>query len=71
MMQLGSDGVFVGSGIFKAINPAERAKAIVDAVTNFDDPKVIAEVSKGLGDAMKGIEISTIKPEERMQERGW
>ena len=71
MMQLGSDGVFVGSGIFKAINPAERAKAIVDAVTNFDDPNVIAEVSKGLGDAMKGIEISTIKPEERMQERGW
>jgi pyridoxal 5'-phosphate synthase pdxS subunit len=71
MMQLGSDGVFVGSGIFKAINPAERAKAIVDAVTNFDDPKVIAEVSKGLGDAMKGIDISTIKPEERMQERGW
>ena len=71
MMQLGSDGVFVGSGIFKAINPAERAKAIVDAVTNFDDPKVIAEVSKGLGDAMKGMDISTIKPEERMQERGW
>jgi pyridoxal 5'-phosphate synthase pdxS subunit len=71
MMQLGTDGVFVGSGIFKAINPAERAKAIVDAVTNFDDPKVIAEVSKGLGDAMKGIEISTIKPEDRMQERGW
>ena len=71
MMQLGTDGVFVGSGIFKAINPAERAKAIVDAVTNFDDPKVIAEVSKGLGDAMKGIDISNIKPEERMQERGW
>ena len=71
MMQLGSDGVFVGSGIFKSHNPAEMAKAIVDAVTNFDDPKVIAEVSKGLGEAMKGIEISTIKPEERMQERGW
>jgi pyridoxal 5'-phosphate synthase pdxS subunit len=71
MMQLGSDGVFVGSGIFKSNNPAEMAKAIVDAVTNFDDPKVIAEVSKGLGEAMKGIEISTIKPEERMQERGW
>jgi pyridoxal 5'-phosphate synthase pdxS subunit len=71
MMQLGSDGVFVGSGIFKSNNPAERAKAIVDAVTNFDDPKVIAEVSKGLGEAMKGIEISTIKPEDRMQERGW
>ncbi|MGD0818853.1 MAG: pyridoxal 5'-phosphate synthase lyase subunit PdxS [Methanomassiliicoccales archaeon] len=71
MMQLGTDGVFVGSGIFKSNNPAEMAKAIVDAVTNFDDPKVIAEVSKGLGEAMKGIEISTIKPEERMQERGW
>ncbi len=71
MMQLGTDGVFVGSGIFKANNPAERAKAIVDAVTNFDDPKVIAEVSKGLGEAMKGIEISTMKPEERMQDRGW
>jgi pyridoxal 5'-phosphate synthase pdxS subunit len=71
MMQLGTDGVFVGSGIFKSKNPAEMAKAIVDAVTNFDDPKVIAEVSKGLGEAMKGIEISTIKPEERMQERGW
>lgn len=71
MMQLGTDGVFVGSGIFKSHNPAEMAKAIVDAVTNFDDPRVIAEVSKGLGEAMKGIEISTIKPEERMQERGW
>jgi pyridoxal 5'-phosphate synthase pdxS subunit len=71
MMQLGTDGVFVGSGIFKSHNPAEMAKAIVEAVTNFDDPKVIAEVSKGLGEAMKGIEISTIKPEERMQERGW
>ena len=71
MMQLGSDGVFVGSGIFKSKNPAEMAKAVVDAVTNFDDPKVIAEVSKGLGEPMKGIEIATIKPEERMQERGW
>jgi len=71
MMQLGSDGVFVGSGIFKADNPEERAKAIVEAVTNFDDPRVLAEVSKGLGEAMKGIEISTIKPEQRLQERGW
>ncbi len=71
MMQLGTDGVFVGSGIFKSKNPPEMAKAIVDAVTNFDDPKVIAEVSKDLGEPMKGIEISTIKPEERMQERGW
>ena len=71
MMQLGSDGVFVGSGIFKSDNPAKRAKAIVEAVTHFDDPKIIAEVSKGLGDAMKGIEISTIAQEERLQERGW
>ncbi len=71
MMQLGSDGVFVGSGIFKSENPGDRAKAIVEAVTHFDDPYVIAEVSKGLGDAMHGIEISTIKPEQRLQERGW
>jgi len=63
--------VFVGSGIFKSDNPEERAKAIVEAVTNFDDPRVLAEVSKGLGEAMKGIEIATIKPEQRLQERGW
>jgi len=71
MMQLGSDGVFVGSGIFKADNPGERAKAIVEAVTHFDDPNIVAEVSKGLGDAMRGLEISSIKPEQRLQERGW
>lgn len=71
MMQLGSDGVFVGSGIFKSSDPESRAKAIVEAVTHFDDPKVIAEVSKGLGDAMKGIEISEIPKEQRLQERGW
>jgi len=71
MMQLGTDGVFVGSGIFKSADPKTRAKAIVDAVTNFDDPKVIAEVSKGLGEAMHGIEISTIPEQQRMQERGW
>ncbi|MCG7844049.1 MAG: pyridoxal 5'-phosphate synthase lyase subunit PdxS [Methanomassiliicoccales archaeon] len=71
MMQLGSDGVFVGSGIFKSTDPAVRAKAIVEAVTHFDDPKVIAQVSKGLGEAMHGIEISTLGKEQRMQERGW
>ena len=71
MMQLGSDGVFVGSGIFKSENPTVRAKAIVEAVTHFDDPKVIAEVSKGLGNAMPGIEISTIPEDQRLQERGW
>ncbi len=71
MMQLGSDGVFVGSGIFKSKDPEPRARAIVEAVTHYDDPAVIAEVSKGLGDAMKGIEISTIPAEQRLQERGW
>jgi len=71
MMQLGSDGVFVGSGIFKSDDPEPRARAIVEAVTNYDDPHVLAEVSKGLGEPMKGIEIATIKPEQRMQERGW
>ncbi|MDH7508192.1 MAG: pyridoxal 5'-phosphate synthase lyase subunit PdxS [Methanomassiliicoccales archaeon] len=71
MMQLGSDGVFVGSGIFKSENPEERARAIVEAVTHFDDPVTLAEISKGLGEAMKGIEISAIRPEQRLQERGW
>jgi pyridoxal 5'-phosphate synthase pdxS subunit len=71
MMQMGTDGVFVGSGIFKSSDPESRAKAIVEAVMNFDDPKVIAEVSKGLGDAMKGIEISEIPKDQRLQERGW
>ncbi|MCK5292219.1 MAG: pyridoxal 5'-phosphate synthase lyase subunit PdxS [Thermoplasmata archaeon] len=71
MMQLGCDGVFVGSGIFKSENPKERGIAIVEATTNFDDPSVIAEVSKGLGDAMKGLEISEIPADQRLQERGW
>lgn len=71
MMQLGSDGVFVGSGIFKSENPALRARAIVEAVTHYDDPSVIAEVSKNLGEAMPGIEIESISPEQRLQERGW
>jgi pyridoxal 5'-phosphate synthase pdxS subunit len=71
MMQLGSDGVFVGSGIFKSNNPAERAKAIVEAVTHYDDPAVIASISKNLGEAMRGVEISTIPADQRLQERGW
>ncbi|MCX6665044.1 MAG: pyridoxal 5'-phosphate synthase lyase subunit PdxS [Euryarchaeota archaeon] len=71
MMQLGSDGVFVGSGIFKSEKPKKTAKAIVEAVANYDDPKVIATVSKGLGDAMNGIEIETIPKEQLLQERGW
>jgi pyridoxal 5'-phosphate synthase pdxS subunit len=71
MMQLGVDGVFVGSGIFKSSDPETRAKAIVEATTHFDDPEVIAEVSRGLGEAMPGIEISEIPANERLQERGW
>lgn len=71
MMQLGSDGVFVGSGIFKSKNPEERAKAIVEAVAHYDDAEVIAEVSKNLGEAMVGIDIDEIPKEQRLQERGW
>ena len=71
MMQLGSDGVFVGSGIFKSDNPEKRAKAIVEAVAHYDEPDVIAEVSKDLGDAMVGIEIESIPKEQLLQERGW
>lgn len=71
MMQLGCDGIFVGSGIFKSGNPDKRAKAIVAATTHYNDPAVLAEVSKDLGEAMVGIEISEIPQAERMQERGW
>lgn len=71
MMQLGADGVFVGSGIFKSQNPEKFAKAIVQATTYFDDYPRLAELSKGLGGAMKGIEISKLSESERMQERGW
>jgi len=71
MMQLGSDGVFVGSGIFKSSNPAKRAKAIVEAVANYNKPDVIAEISKNLGDAMTGVEIDSIPKEKLLQERGW
>lgn len=71
MMQLGCDGIFVGSGIFKSADPAKFAKAIVAATTNFNDPEVLAQVSEGLGEAMPGLEISSIAPEHRMQERGW
>lgn len=71
MMQLGADGVFVGSGIFKSQNPEKFAKAIVQATTYFDDYPRLAELSKGLGEAMKGIEISKLSESERMQERGW
>ncbi|NCO66282.1 MAG: pyridoxal 5'-phosphate synthase lyase subunit PdxS [Candidatus Aquicultor secundus] len=71
MMQLGADGVFVGSGIFKSGDPAKRAKAIVQATTHFNDAELLAKVSKDLGEPMVGIEISQIPEAERMQERGW
>lgn len=70
MMQLGADGVFVGSGIFKSEDPAKRAHAIVQAVTHYNDPDIIAKVSKGLGDAMPGLEISEIGEENLLQHRG-
>jgi pyridoxal 5'-phosphate synthase pdxS subunit len=71
MMQLGADGVFIGSGIFKSGNPAQRASACVKATTFFDDPKVVAQVSRGLGDAMVGINVSDIPVPHRLAERGW
>jgi pyridoxal 5'-phosphate synthase pdxS subunit len=71
VMQLGAEGVFVGSGIFKSADPARTAKAIVQATTNFRDAALIAEVSKGLGDPMKGIELSAIPTESLMAPRGW
>ena len=71
MMQLGSEGVLVGSGIFKSSDPEKRAKAIVKAATYFDKPEIIAEVSEDLGEAMKGIDISELEPKDRLAERGW
>lgn len=71
MMQLGCDGVFVGSGIFKSNDPIARAKAIVAATTHYNDKDVLAEVSKGLGEAMPGIEIANLSKNEKMSERGW
>ncbi|TKJ28218.1 MAG: pyridoxal 5'-phosphate synthase lyase subunit PdxS [Chloroflexi bacterium B3_Chlor] len=71
MMQLGLDGVFVGSGIFKSSDPPRRAKAIVEAVTHYNDPGIIAEISKGLGEAMPGLEISEIPEAELLAQRGW
>ena len=71
MMQLGADGVFVGSGIFKSEDPERRAHAVVQAVTHYQDPKIIAEVSRGLGEPMRGLEISSIPKEELLAGRGW
>ena len=70
MMQLGADGVFVGSGIFKSTNPELMAKAIVEAVNHFNEPEVIARVSRGLGDAMPGLDIHTLRDDEVLQNRG-
>ncbi|HEY7522680.1 MAG TPA: pyridoxal 5'-phosphate synthase lyase subunit PdxS [Candidatus Limnocylindrales bacterium] len=71
VMQLGSEGVFVGSGIFKSEDPARMANAIVQATTHFDDPKIIAEVSKGLGAPMRGLTLESIPEPERLAVRGW
>jgi len=71
MMQLGADGIFVGSGIFKSSNPAVRATAIVKATTHYKNPEIIAEVSKNLGEAMPGLDIKKIPPDQLMATRGW
>lgn len=71
MMRLGADGVFVGSGIFKSSDPLRVGRAVVKATTHFEDPAIIAEVSRGLGRAMDGIDLRTLKPEEHMASRGW
>jgi pyridoxal 5'-phosphate synthase pdxS subunit len=71
MMQLGAQAVFVGSGIFKSADPDTRARAIVRATTHYRDPAIVAEVSRGLGEAMHGIETSRLEPEEMLQTRGW
>jgi pyridoxal 5'-phosphate synthase pdxS subunit len=71
MMQLGLDGVFVGSGIFKSADPPRRGRAIVEAVTHYDDPAILANISKGLGEAMPGLEISEIPEAELLAQRGW
>jgi pyridoxal 5'-phosphate synthase pdxS subunit len=71
VMQLGAEGVFVGSGIFKSDDPAVRAKAIVEATTYFNDPDVLAKVTRGLGEPMRGLDVRSMPPEERLAERGW
>jgi pyridoxal 5'-phosphate synthase pdxS subunit len=70
-MQLGADGVFVGSGIFKSADPARRAKAIVEATTHFRDPQILARVSIGLGEPMRGVEAAMLEPERLLETRGW
>src|SRR5207249_6576386 len=71
MMQLGADGVFVGSGIFKSEDPSSRARAIVEATTYFNDPEILAKVSRGLGEPMRGLDVATMSEQELLQTRGW
>ena len=71
MMQLGAESVFVGSGIFKSSDPRKMARAIVEAVAYYDNPRVLARISKGLGEAMRGLDVSKMKEEELLQTRGW
>jgi pyridoxal 5'-phosphate synthase pdxS subunit len=71
MMQIGVDGVFVGSGIFKSGDPARRARAIVKATTHYKDPKILAEVSQNLGEPMLGISVSSLTEKETLADRGW
>ena len=71
IMQLGAEGVFVGSGIFKSENPSRMASAIVEATTHFQDPELLAKVSRGLGNPMSGIAVSELKSEQKIAGRGW
>jgi len=71
MMQLGADGNFVGSGIFKSEDPAARARAVVEATTYYQDPDILAKVSRGLGEPMRGLDVSKLAHEELLQTRGW
>ena len=71
MMQIGVEGVFVGSGIFKSSDPQKMANAIVKATTHYNDPKLLAEISKGLGEAMPGLDVRTMPEEEQLSVRGW
>jgi pyridoxal 5'-phosphate synthase pdxS subunit len=71
MMSLGAEAVFVGSGIFKSSDPASRARAIVKATTHYQDPRAVAEASRGLGEPMRGLDVAALSPTERLQTRGW
>ncbi|HEX9724318.1 MAG TPA: pyridoxal 5'-phosphate synthase lyase subunit PdxS, partial [Vicinamibacteria bacterium] len=70
-MQLGAETVFVGSGVFKSEDPAKRAEAIVKAVTHYNEPKILAEISQDLGEPMKGLDVSRMDPKDLLQTRGW